>query len=44
MTGNAGALEVLVDGETAPAIGAMGAVKRNVMLEPDRLKAGTAAN
>ncbi len=44
MTGNAGALEILVDGETAPAIGAMGAVKRNVMLEPDRLKAGTAAN
>lgn len=44
MTGNAGALEVLVDGETAPAIGAPGAVKRNVMLEPDRLKSGTAAN
>lgn len=44
MTGNAGALEILVDGEMAPAIGAMGAVKRNVMLEPDRLKAGTAAN
>lgn len=44
MTGNAGALDILVDGEAAPAIGAMGAVKRNVMLEPDRLKAGTAAN
>jgi cytoskeleton protein RodZ len=44
MTGNAGALEILVDGETAPAIGAPGAVKRNVMLEPERLKAGTAGN
>jgi cytoskeleton protein RodZ len=41
-TGNAGALEVLVDGKPAPALGAMGTLRRNVTLEPDALLAGTA--
>ncbi len=43
-TGNAGALEILVDGITVPAIGADGEVRRNVALEADKLKAGTAAS
>ena len=42
-TGNAGALEILVDGETVPAIGAGGVVLRGVQLDPDLLKAGAAA-
>jgi cytoskeleton protein RodZ len=41
-TGNAGALEVIVDGQTAPALGQIGAVRRNVNLDPVRLKAGAA--
>lgn len=42
MTGNAGVLEILVDGQMAPSLGPLGSVRRNVLLEPDRLKAGTA--
>ena len=42
MTGNAGELEILVDGNVVPAIGPSGSVKRNVMLDPMRLKAGAA--
>ncbi|MBE0530024.1 MAG: DUF4115 domain-containing protein [Rhodospirillales bacterium] len=42
LTGNAGGLEILVDGEPVPAIGDVGAVRRDVTLEADRLKAGTA--
>lgn len=41
-TGNAGVLEVTVDGGIAPSLGAPGAVKKNVSLDADRLKAGTA--
>lgn len=41
-TGNAGGLTVVVDGETVPALGGMGAVRENVVMAPDRLKAGTA--
>ena len=41
-TGNAGALDVVVDGQAAPSIGQIGAVRRNVALDPARLKAGTA--
>jgi len=44
MTGNAGALEILVDGQPTPSLGAVGTVKRNILLEPERLKAGTATN
>jgi len=42
-TGNAGALEILVDGAAVPAIGSAGAVRRNVALDADKLKAGTAS-
>lgn len=41
-TGNAGALDVIVDGQIAPALGQIGTVRRNVTLDPARLKAGTA--
>lgn len=41
MTGNAGALEVTVDGAPAPALGPTGMVRRAVPLDPDRLKQGT---
>ena len=41
-TGNAGALEVMVDGKPAPALGTLGTLRRNVTLEPDALRAGTA--
>ncbi|NQV98469.1 MAG: DUF4115 domain-containing protein [Rhodospirillales bacterium] len=42
LTGNAGALEILVDGSSVPSIGGNGVVRRGVLLEVDRLKAGTA--
>ncbi|MBN43097.1 MAG: hypothetical protein CL573_06380 [Alphaproteobacteria bacterium] len=42
MTGNAGGLEILVDDETVPAIGTLGQSRRNVRLEPDLLRAGSA--
>lgn len=40
-TGNAGGTELLVDGQSAPSLGAVGAVRRDVALEPDALKAGS---
>ena len=42
MTGNAGGLDILVDGEAVPSLGAIGQVRRNVALDADKLKAGTA--
>ena len=42
LTGNAGALEILVDGVTVPAIGPVGAVRRGVALDAGRLREGTA--
>ena len=42
LTGNAGALEILVDGEEVPPIGPVGAVRRDVTLEIERLREGTA--
>lgn len=42
VTGNAGGLSVTVDGVPAPALGPAGVVRRNVRLEPDLLKVGTA--
>ena len=41
-TGNAGALEILVDGDPAPSLGTFGEVVRNIALDPSRLAAGTA--
>ncbi|HEX2115832.1 MAG TPA: RodZ domain-containing protein [Alphaproteobacteria bacterium] len=41
-TGSAGALEFVVDGKTAPSVGQLGAVRRDVLLDPERLLAGTA--
>lgn len=43
MTGNAGALDILVDNQATPSLGPYGSVRRNVVLDADRLKAGTAA-
>ncbi|MCK4940291.1 MAG: DUF4115 domain-containing protein, partial [Rhodospirillaceae bacterium] len=42
LTGNAGALEILVDGELVPPIGETGDIRRNVQLDPEQLKSGTA--
>ncbi|MEE8516005.1 MAG: DUF4115 domain-containing protein [Alphaproteobacteria bacterium] len=41
-TGNAGALEILVDGKPVAPIGLFGVVRRRVLLDPERLMAGTA--
>src|SRR4029077_6684226 len=41
-TGNAGGLDITVDGKPVPRIGGMGAV-RNVLLEPQALISGPAA-
>ena len=42
MTGNAGALEITVDGIQVSSLGPVGSVRRNVSLAPDRLLAGIA--
>ncbi len=39
-TGNAGGIEVAVDGKAAPALGASGAVRKNIPLDPEKLLAG----
>jgi cytoskeleton protein RodZ len=39
-TGNAGRVEILVDGALVPPIGGQGAVRKDVPLDPDQLKAG----
>jgi cytoskeleton protein RodZ len=41
ITGNAGAIEIFVDGQKVPPIGAIGSVRRNVLLVPKDLIAGT---
>ena len=41
-TGNAGALEILVDGKQAPSLGGVGTLRRNIALEPEALLGGTA--
>ena len=42
MTGNAGGIEIIVDGKVVPSIGQPGTVRDNVALVPERLLAGTA--
>ena len=39
-TGNAGGVEVLVDGQPTPSLGAAGVMRKDVPLDPDVLKAG----
>ncbi len=39
-TGNAGGLDILVDGQPVPALGGAQAVRRDLLLEPERLKSG----
>jgi cytoskeleton protein RodZ len=41
-TGNAGGLEILVDGEPVPSIGETGVVRRRVVLEVEPLRTGAA--
>jgi cytoskeletal protein RodZ len=43
-TGNAGALEIAVDGKTTPSIGSIGTLRRDVELDPTELEAGTAVH
>lgn len=40
MVGNAGSLEVSVDGRKVPALGAPGQVRRDIRLDPDKLATG----
>jgi cytoskeleton protein RodZ len=42
-TGNAGRIEILVDGTVVPPIGSAGSVRKDVALDPDQLKAGSVA-
>jgi len=44
VTGNAGALEVRVDGSLVDALGPIGVVRRNVSLDPEILVAGSEAD
>ena len=44
VTGNAGALELRVDGNLIGALGPVGVVRRNVSLDPDTLAANTVAD
>jgi len=43
-TGNAGALEIAIDGKPVPSIGGIGALRRDVVLDPAELAAGTAVH
>ena len=42
LTGNAGGIEFVVDGAALQPLGPVGAVRSNVMLDPQRLVEGTA--
>ena len=44
LTGNAGAIDIFVDGIKVPSIGDIGEVRRRVILDSERLKAGTAVD
>lgn len=39
LTGNAGGLVIMLDGKPLPSLGAVGAVKRNIQLDPEALAA-----
>ncbi len=41
-TGNAGGIDLVIDGTVLPSLGATGTVKRDVSLDPDQLKPKTA--
>ena len=43
LTGNAGALEILVDGESVPDLAPPGTILKNITLDPDKLRQGAAA-
>ena len=43
-TGNAGVLEIAVDGKTVPSIGGIGTLRRDVALDPAELVAGKAVH
>jgi cytoskeleton protein RodZ len=43
-TGNAGALEIAIDGKPAPSIGGIGMLRRDVALDPTELAGGTAVH
>lgn len=43
-TGNAGVLEIAVDGKAVPSIGGIGTLRRDVALDPKELTAGTAVH
>jgi len=42
-TGNAGGTEILVDGAATPSLGGSGAVRRDLLLDPDQIKDGKLA-
>jgi cytoskeleton protein RodZ len=43
-TGNAGALEIAIDGKPVPPIGGIGMLRRDVALDPTELAGGTAVH
>ena len=43
LTGNAGGLEILVNGESVPPLGTEGMVRRNIPLDADQLRSGALA-